>query len=360
MISLQTMAQNSRTTANIRGKNRPIVNSMKVADTHTTDTLRLIDRIALRTNALDWFLLIPNIGVEFDVKPLNWNRWTVGVSFRGNWETSHTYKPATVYNLREVRAEGRQYWRTRDMGYEVNDSGKATYRKLDPHEKIWDKAFSIRRKTPRYPNFTWFRGIYASYMDYSLKLFSTGRQGSAISLGATWGFIQNLYAFQNGNSLDLELGVSGGFMYTKDTEYTHDAESDCYPVQRIKQWHLVPFPVINDIHVTLVYRLGRYPSAWKYRYRDDVELQYGEDKRTLRISTETARNQRLSDKQMYDSISHEFWTIYDTEVKKHQQQRYQQHEQNLLQQQQQQSEPQPAEEQPAGRKDEEGKEGRDE
>lgn len=32
------------------------------------DTLTFAERISLRTNAVDWTLLTPNLGVEFDVK----------------------------------------------------------------------------------------------------------------------------------------------------------------------------------------------------------------------------------------------------------------------------------------------------
>ena len=283
---------------------------MMVAEGHKVDTLTLFDRIAVRTNAFDWFLLIPNIGVEFDVKPRNWNRWTVGISARGNWQTSHTYKPSMVYNLAEVRLEGRQYWRTRDMGY---DSQTGDYRNLEPHKKhhYWDKAVSIRRKKSRYPSTTFFRGVYVSYMDYSLKLFDTGRQGQAINAGVTWGILRNLYAFRNGNSLDIEFGIRGGFMYTKNTEYTHDVESDCYPIKKQKDWHLVMHPVINDLSVTLVYRLGKYPSLWKYRYRDDVDAPYADAKRDRRLNAEKSRKDTRLYEEIRQKIELEFVRVYD-------------------------------------------------
>ncbi|MBQ8158670.1 MAG: DUF3575 domain-containing protein [Prevotella sp.] len=289
---------------------RTAINSMMVGEGHKVDTLTLLDRIAVRTNAFDWFLLIPNIGVEFDVKPRNWNRWTVGISARGNWKTAHTYNPSMVYNLAEVRLEGRQYWRTRDMGYD-HQTGK--YNNLEPHKKyhLWDKAVSIRRKQSRYPSTTFFRGVYVSYMDYSLKLFDTGRQGQAINAGVTWGIVRNLYAFRNGNSLDIEFGIRGGFMYTKNTEYTHDAESDCYPIKKLNDWHLVMHPVINDLSVTLVYRLGKYPSLWKYRYRDDVDAPYAEAKRERRMTAEKTRRDTRLYEHVHDSINREFIRIYD-------------------------------------------------
>lgn len=58
------------------------------------DTLSVAERLSIRTNMVDWTLLVPNIGVEFDIKNENWNRWTVGLNLRNNWQTSHTFKPA--------------------------------------------------------------------------------------------------------------------------------------------------------------------------------------------------------------------------------------------------------------------------
>ena len=79
------------------------------------DTLSVRDRIALRTNAVDWLLLTPNIGIEYSLGNTNWNRWTIGANVKGNPETSHTFNPGTVYNLMDIRTEVRNYWRTRDM-----------------------------------------------------------------------------------------------------------------------------------------------------------------------------------------------------------------------------------------------------
>jgi len=315
-FSTAMQAQEAREGKNIQTKARTTINSMMVAGGHKVDTLAFFDRLAVRTNAFDWLILMPNIGMEFDVKARNWNRWTVGISARGNWQTSHTYKPSMVYNLREVRLEGRQYWRTRDMGYNPQTG---EYRNLEPHKKYhyWDKAVSIRRKQSRYPSTTFFRGIYVSYMDFSLKLFDKGRQGSAINAGVSWGIVRNLYAFGNGNSLDLELGIRAGAMYTKNTEFTHDAESDCYPITKKQDWHLLMHPVINDLSVTLVYRLGKYPALWKYRYRDDVDAPYAEHKRDVKTANETKRRNDRLYKQMHDSISREFWKVYDTHVRKH-------------------------------------------
>lgn len=116
------------------------VNQKLLENRTGVDTLTILDRIAVRTNTVDWMLLIPNIGAEFDVKPVNWNRWTVGFNVRGNPQTSHTFTHGVVFNMFEARVEARQYWRAR----QINRAPNARL-KDQPHKHIWDKAISIRR-----------------------------------------------------------------------------------------------------------------------------------------------------------------------------------------------------------------------
>jgi len=90
--------------------------AQEVTNKSHVDTLSLKERLTFRTNMVDWTMLVPNIGVELDIRKENWNRWTVGLNFRGNWQTSHTFKPGLVYNIRGVRAEIRNSWRKRQVG----------------------------------------------------------------------------------------------------------------------------------------------------------------------------------------------------------------------------------------------------
>ncbi len=303
LITTTAEAQRKRDAGKI---SKTAVNSMRVPDDRVVDTLALLDRIALRTNMVDWMLLMPNFGAEFDVKGLNWNRWTVGFNVRGNWQTSHSYKPSMVYNLWEVRLDGRQYWRTRDMSTNRND--------LKPHKKrhYWDKAFSIRRKKAKHRLTTWQRGVYVAYTKYSLKLGQTGRQGTAIMAGVSYGIQRPILDFPNGNSLAFELAISAGAMYTKYNEYGYDSEDDCYPLQKVQPWKLVMHPVINDLSFSLVYRLGHTPVTHKYRYRDDVDQPYylkKEDRRQRNVfERDSARNYNFA----YKTVERQFWHLYDS------------------------------------------------
>ena len=281
------------------------VNQMVPVETSGVDTLSMLDRFALRTNLVDWAMLIPNIGAEFDIRNTNWNRWTVGINLRYNWQTSHTYHPSMVYNLFEARIEGRQYWRARQIDKREN----ARY-KDQPHKHFYDKIFSIRRSKVKHKAITWYRGLFASYNKYSILFGTNGHQGTAFMGGVTYGFVRPMFAFQNGNSIDLEFGVSGGVMYYKDEVYTHDIENDCYPLVEKKPAAILP--MVNELRVGLVYRLGHVPVLAKYRYRRDVDLDYNAKKDDIRDRRYNYRDSVKNYEHDYNMILRKFWHVYDS------------------------------------------------
>ena len=245
------------------------------------DTLSAAERLSVRTNAADWLMLLPNIGVEYDIRNTNWSRWSIGLNLRSNWQSSHTYKPGIVYNLTGIRAEVRNYRRTRQIEYtdtiydkNGNPVSIESSKGLKPHYWPTARFFSTRRKKIKHPLNTYYRGLYLSYNDFSLKFAKEGKQGSALGVGMTYGIIRPLYEYTNGNSLDFELGISGGIAYAKYDTYRHDRESDCYSVVESKDWHIIPYPVISEVKVGFVYRFGNYPITKKYRWRYDVDIPY--------------------------------------------------------------------------------------
>ena len=90
-------------------------------------------------------------------------------------------------------------------------------------------------------------------------------QGSALGFGVSGGFSIPLYGYRD-NFVDLELGASVGFVYTKYDAYRHDEESNCYPrlPEKSKGGHLVPFPVVSDLRVAFVYR---FSTSVKNKYK---------------------------------------------------------------------------------------------
>ena len=238
----------------------------KMADDHKLDSLTFSDRISLRTNGVDWMMLLANFGVEFDLGKYNWSRNAIGLNVRGNWNTKHTYNPGVVYNLFEVRGEFRNYWHTRKT---TNDLG--------PHRHTYEKILSGRRRRPKHPRTTWYRGGYLAYDDYSFLFGKEGIQGQAYTLGFQYGVIRPLYIFPSGKSVDLDFGFSAGFALTNYEKYSHDSQTASYYVTEEKSGlKIVPFPILTEARVGLVYRVGKANIYTKYRWRYDVDLKYQE------------------------------------------------------------------------------------
>lgn len=266
------------------------------------DTLKFGERISLRTNVVDWTLLTPNIGVEFDVRSTNWNRWAVGLTLKSKWKTNSTFKQEIFYSITEARVDFRNYWRTR----QIDGEG------VKAHTGFLDRLFSCRRRVVKHPKTTYYRGVYASVSDFSVKLGARGRQGKAVSAGITYGIIKPLYVFKTGNSLDLDLGFDAGFIATNAEKFKLDRAEDCYVRTEAGKWKFVPFPMPTSARVGFVYRFGKYPVTKKYRWRYDADADY--KYRMDTIASNAAA--RAYNKQIRDSIQSrifsEFWHAYDS------------------------------------------------
>lgn len=277
----------------------PAFATAQIVDTRPyVDTLSMSERISLRTNTMDWLLLIPNIGVEYDIKNLNWNRWSVGLNLRWLPQSSHTYIARAVYTVAEARLELRNYYRIRPYDN----------RNVVRQEGFFNRLMSARRKESRHPATVYYRGAYVSYGDFSLRLRGEGRQGSAITGGAMWGMIKPLYEFPNGNSLDMEFGIAAGISYLKYDTYIPDAVNDCYRVTGNKSTIM---PMVSDLRLGFVYRFGKYPVNKKYRWRYDVDMTYQGE---LDSITSQRATDRINNKQM-DSLDAKarkiFWETYN-------------------------------------------------
>ena len=68
-----------------------------------------VSRLSIKTNAFEWLLTIPNVGVEYDLGKTEYNKFTAGLSAKYNWNTYHNMAPSVVFNLMDVRPEFRYY-----------------------------------------------------------------------------------------------------------------------------------------------------------------------------------------------------------------------------------------------------------
>ena len=82
-------------------------------ETTVQDDDRIIglDRWAFRINALELLCTVPNINIEFDLSSSPFNRWSLGLTAKYNWNTTHSVPPPLVFNMFEIRPEFRRWYR---------------------------------------------------------------------------------------------------------------------------------------------------------------------------------------------------------------------------------------------------------
>lgn len=216
-------------------------------------------RWSFRTNAVDWLLTIPNIGVEYDLSNSIYNKYTLSLEGKWNWHTTHNYAPSIVFDLWDIRPEVRKYWRTE---HRANTGTKPSFK---------DRLFSKERTNPKYWR-AYYLGAYASVNGYSFKLGKRGFQGNSYGIGLSAGYSIPLYSYKN-HFIDVEFGGSVGFSYAKYDVYELDRDNNCYvPVpEKSKPFHFVPFPVVSDVRVSFVYRFASIKD--KYKMIDHEKIQ---------------------------------------------------------------------------------------
>lgn len=253
------------------------------------DTIPRIGQWNFRTNAIDWALTLPNIAVEYDLSNNMYNKRSIGAQVKYNWNTTHKFKPSSVFNVFDFRLEGRQYFRTRYRGA----SYRADSVKVGLLTRLREEVFTTQWPNPRYWR-AYYGGIYANYASYSIKLGKQGVQGSGFGIGFSGGYTTPLYSYPNGSAIDFELGASIGFMFASRNVYEHDPESNCYPLikDKSKGMGLIPYPLITDLRVAFVYRFV------------SVKDKYKDGKSAKQIAKEEERLKRKRAKEaMNDSIN---------------------------------------------------------
>lgn len=254
------------------------------------------DRWSVKTNAVGWLMTIPNAAVEFDISNSVYNKLTLNLEGKYNGYTSHNFLPYMVMNYWEVRPEVRKYWRT---DFRANSGTKPT---------LYEKLFSKQRVNPRYWR-AYYLGGYLNAGGYDLKFSENGVQGKYIGAGVTAGYSIPLYSYKKGY-IDLELGGSLGLMMTRNNKFALDRENNVYiPTSDVRNWHIVPFPVVSDLRVAFVFRFKSIKD--KYKRIDHAKIQAREaaklEKRRIKDSIRVAKHmedslQDLRKKFVKDSI----------------------------------------------------------
>lgn len=242
-------------------------------------------RWSFRTNALDWLLTVPNIGVEYDLSNSVYNKFTLNLEGKWNWHTSHNYAPGVVFDLWDIRPEVRKYWRTEHRPNTGNKPG------------LKDKLFSKGRSNPKYWR-AYYLGAYTSMNGYSFKFGKRGFQGNSYGFGISGGYSIPLYSYKN-HFIDVEFGGSLGLSYAKYDVYELDRDNNCYiPVpEKSKSYHFVPFPVVSDIRVSFVYRFTSVKDKYKMINHEKIQA-----RERLKIEKRQRKDSIRSAKHLADSL----------------------------------------------------------
>ena len=198
---------------------------------------KLLERFALKTNAFEWLITVPNIQVAFDLTASPYNRSVILLGAKYNWNTYHKYVPYFVFNAFDLRPEYRYYYRTQ--------------------KRPWKACYL---------------GGYANYSTYSLKPGKIGRQGFQGGLGVSWGYEIPLYKYKR-CAIDFELGFSAGLCFASDKAYRMDSETERYVGVPEEDRLLAVRPAVTELRAVFSLR----PISVSEKYNKTREAEGKED-----------------------------------------------------------------------------------
>ena len=236
---------------------RHYYDSLYVAYTGDSVNVPFYRRLSFHTNLIDWAIATPNASVEIDLSGKKRNQYSL--LFTGKWNPAtknHTISPRWVYNVSSVKGELRRYWRT-------GNQEEVSLPAIERDTTLWgpfSKLSYLRRRYlssryVRHPRYwrAYYLGLYGAMNRFSICIDGDGKQGDAYSFGLSGGWTVPLYKHLDGSGWDIDFGVSAGVMMTEYDEYKYVRESACY--EYIKTQPRSVMPMVQDVHISLVYRL---------------------------------------------------------------------------------------------------------
>ena len=218
------------------------------------ETVVFWDRWSLKTNALEWLITVPNVGMECDLVRTEFKKMSLSLTARYNWNTYHKLAPATVFDMFDLRPEFRYYFRTRN-------------RKLS---------------RPWWPMYV---GPYLSYGTYTFKIAPKGIRGFAAGAGVSAGYVIPVHEYRKG-AVDMELGFSLGLQACTREVFTHNPEGHYYvkSENESKGVHFTPFPVVSELRVAFAWR--KESIRHQVKIDDEKHQRKEEYQRRLRLMEE--------------------------------------------------------------------------
>ena len=246
------------------------------------DMLPIWERFSFHTNVVDWAILTPNLGVEWELSGSSENRFSILLNGKYNWNTKNTVNPRTVYNLSGISVEGRRYWRTSGSARKIEKRDTTLSIASGIFMKMRRNLFSGRVcESPRDWR-AYYLGLYLSMDNYTIAFGKEGKQGQSYNIGVSSGWSIPLYPLKNGHCLDLDLGCTLVAKFTEYNKFRYKEDDGCYVYAGTRKAHFVPFPVVQNIHVSLVYRFRSISTKVKggeIRYEEWEKRQAEKQKR---------------------------------------------------------------------------------
>lgn len=227
------------------------------------EELSFKDRIAIRTNVVGWVLTTPNIAFDYDVVNTPYDKRTIGLSLKGNWNTSHSrrdyhpgdgfgdmkhYEPNWTYDLFGARFDYRFYWRQQPYDNRDNFYGdweREWIQSAKGLDKLRARLNCFRASEKPKSHISIFAGPYLSVGGFLIEYPEVRRKGFYVGAGATGGIALPLYGYENGAAIDLEFGGCIGLQYAHFKKTVDSNE----PLPRNSF-----LPLVTDVRVSLVYR----------------------------------------------------------------------------------------------------------
>lgn len=231
------------------------------------ENLKFGDRLSLRTNVIDWIVLTPNFGLEYILGNKSWNKWTLSLDGKVNWKTQPKDLTYNVYDIYDGKVALRKYWHGKN------------------------------------PRRVFYWGVYGGANKFDIKFSETGKRGNAFTGGLMFGTVTQLYGYQNGASLDLDLGINAGVVYAKYDEYHRDVQNNqyIYNITTPQNGYKLTFdPLVyaastDIVRVGLVYHFG-IKVANRYKKRIVVDEQYRLEKANEAYRKDTLREAKAERK----------------------------------------------------------------
>jgi len=285
-------------------------------------------RFSIHTNLVDWATILPNIGVEFDLNGTHRSQYSIMLVGKFNGKTANRTDGRWHYDIASVRLEGRKYWRTGKRGTEtyhteyeklqISQKDSNTYNGNPYRSRFYNWRHKVRRNffsgrtLDNARNWrAYYLGVWAAANKYDLKFWGDGKKGTAVGAGISGGWNIPILPqrFPKEGGLDLDLGLNVGVMANR---------SDAAEGQS-SEWSIVKYPVLQDVHVGLVWRFRSIKRKTDLSLVDDYkkvieEFQQRIDKQKWIEDSTANRNEFVKDSLNTRAIamadSTEFWDFY--------------------------------------------------